>query len=178
MTTTRRARTQCSTCDVRPGTTEGVAQLHAGYLKNLFAILDADSVRGREILSRFVAPVVMTPESEGPARRYRATGAFNLAFFLAAASSGARAAGKSSCAGLQPHVGNGLDGADCGAISGLGRLRASIAVYDRAGLGRNGRVFVLHEQSHAFHDGLAPFGPVLDRPGDTKNADGDAADRD
>ncbi len=68
----------------------------AGYLKNLFTLLETDPVRGREILSRFVAPIVMTPESEGPARRYRATGAFNLAYFLGAPSSGS---GKSSCAG-------------------------------------------------------------------------------
>jgi len=54
----------------------------AGYLKNLFTLLETDSVRGREILSRFVAPVVMTPEVEGQARRYRGTGAFNLSFFL------------------------------------------------------------------------------------------------
>lgn len=68
----------------------------AGYLKNLFTLLETDPVRGREILSRFVAPIVMTPESEGPARRYRATGAFNLSYFLGAPSSGS---GKSSCAG-------------------------------------------------------------------------------
>lgn len=68
----------------------------AGYLKNLFTLLETDPVRGREILSRFVAPIVMTPESEGPARRYRATGAFNLAYFLGAPSSWS---GKSSCAG-------------------------------------------------------------------------------
>ena len=29
---------------------------------------------------------VMTPEAEGPVRRYRATGAFNLSFFLSALS--------------------------------------------------------------------------------------------
>lgn len=68
----------------------------AGYLKNLFALLETDTVRGREILSRFVAPVVMTPEVEGPNRRYRATGAFNIAYFLNAVSSGS---GKSGCAG-------------------------------------------------------------------------------
>lgn len=68
----------------------------AGYLKSLFTLLDTDPVRGREILSRFVAPIVMTPESEGPARRYRATGAFNLAYFLNAVPNGS---GKSSCAG-------------------------------------------------------------------------------
>jgi len=58
----------------------------AGYLKNLFALLETDPIRGREILSRFVSPIVMTPEVEGPSRRYRATGAFNLSFFLGAPS--------------------------------------------------------------------------------------------
>lgn len=65
----------------------------AAYLKDLFPLLEADPVRGREILSRFLAPVVMTPETESPVRRYRATGAFNLSFLLSAASSGS---GKSS----------------------------------------------------------------------------------
>jgi hypothetical protein len=45
-----------------------------------------------------VAPIVMTPEVDGPNRRYRATGAFNLAHFLAPPSNGS---GKSSCAGPQ-----------------------------------------------------------------------------
>ena len=68
----------------------------SGYLKNLFGLLETDSVRGREILSRFVAPIVMTPEKEGSARRYRVTGAFNLAYFLAPLPSGS---GKYGCAG-------------------------------------------------------------------------------
>jgi hypothetical protein len=46
----------------------------AGYLKSLFTLLAVGPIRGREILSRFVAPIVMTPESQGPGRRYRATG--------------------------------------------------------------------------------------------------------
>jgi hypothetical protein len=72
----------------------------AGYFRNLVALLETDSVRGREVLSRFVSPVVMTPEGEGPARRYRATGAFNLAFFLSPARlEGAGVVVKSSCAG-------------------------------------------------------------------------------
>jgi hypothetical protein len=41
----------------------------------------------------------MTPEKEGSARRYRVTGAFNLAYFLAPLPSGS---GKYGCAGLQP----------------------------------------------------------------------------
>jgi site-specific DNA recombinase len=79
----------------------------AGYLKNLFTLLETEPVRGREILARFVAPIVMTPEiepsprglanGEGLGRRYRATGAFNLSFLLSSASS-ARF-GKSGCAG-------------------------------------------------------------------------------
>jgi hypothetical protein len=68
----------------------------AGYLTNLFALLETDPARGREILSRFVAPIVMTPETNGPDRGYRVTGAFNLAFFLELPTDGS---GKSSCAG-------------------------------------------------------------------------------
>jgi len=90
----------------------------AGYLKNLWALLDADPARGREILARFVAPIVMTPEAEGPVRRYRATGAFNLSFLLTAANSANRF-GKSSCAGLQPNVGNRLDDTDRGQVGRL-----------------------------------------------------------
>jgi hypothetical protein len=71
----------------------------AGYLKNLLGLLETDPARGREILSRFVAPIVMTPEVEGPNRRYRATGAFNLSFFLTGASSPESRSGKSGCAG-------------------------------------------------------------------------------
>jgi site-specific DNA recombinase len=79
----------------------------ASYAKNLFALLETDPVRGREILARFVAPVVLTPEvappartpghGEGPRRQYRATGAFNLSFFLTGAQSDR--SGKSGCAG-------------------------------------------------------------------------------
>lgn len=69
------------------------------YFRNLFTLLDTDPARGREILSRFVAPIVMTPEIEGPARRYRATGAFNLGFFLNAISTAETRTGKSGCAG-------------------------------------------------------------------------------
>lgn len=67
----------------------------AGYLKNLFELLETDPARGREILSRFVTPVVMTPEEEGPVRRYRATGALDLSFFL----TGPGVVDNSSCAG-------------------------------------------------------------------------------
>jgi hypothetical protein len=34
-----------------------------GYVGNLFTLLETDPARGREILSRFVAPIVMTPEN-------------------------------------------------------------------------------------------------------------------
>ncbi len=67
----------------------------ASYLRNLFALLDKDPARGNAVLARFVAPVVMTPEAEGPARRYRVTGAFNLSFCLG----GSEVADKCSCAG-------------------------------------------------------------------------------
>src|SRR4029078_10469030 len=67
----------------------------AGYLKNLFGLLDTDPVRGREALSRFVSPVLITPENaEGPERRYRATGAFNLSFLLTAAAASESRSGK------------------------------------------------------------------------------------
>jgi hypothetical protein len=71
----------------------------AGYLENLLTLLETDPVRGRELLSRFVSPVVMTPEAEGPERRYRATGAFNLSFILTAAASSEGRSGKYGCAG-------------------------------------------------------------------------------
>ena len=67
----------------------------ARFVKNLFGLLDADPARGNATLSRFLAPVVMTPEVDGPARRYRASGAFHLAFCL----NGSEVADKFSCAG-------------------------------------------------------------------------------
>jgi site-specific DNA recombinase len=71
----------------------------ASYLDDLLGVLQTDTVRGRELLSRFVSPVIMTPETESPVRRYRATGAFNLSFLLTAAASGESGSGKSGCAG-------------------------------------------------------------------------------
>jgi len=71
----------------------------AGYVKNLLALLETDSTRGREILARFVAPIVMTPKAEGPDRGYRATGAFNMSFFLSVGTVVPDRSGKSSCAG-------------------------------------------------------------------------------
>jgi hypothetical protein len=65
----------------------------AGYLDGLLGILQADTVRGRELLSRFVSPIIMTPETETPVRRYRATGAFNLSYFLTATASGESGSG-------------------------------------------------------------------------------------
>ena len=71
----------------------------AAYLKSLWTLLEADPARGRDVLSRFVAPVVLTPmNAENPGRSYRATGAFNFSFFLSGAFSGS---GISSCAGAQ-----------------------------------------------------------------------------
>ena len=75
------------------------ATVIASYLKNLFPLLGRDPVRGREILARFVAPIVMTPETEGPTRRYRATGAFNFSFLVGAAGVGGKGGDKSGCAG-------------------------------------------------------------------------------
>ena len=72
------------------------------YLRNLFALVEADAKRGREALAHHVRPIVMTPEAEGPNRRYRATGAVNVSSALRAAqvsARGARGSGKSSCAG-------------------------------------------------------------------------------
>jgi hypothetical protein len=63
--------------------------------------IETDPMRGREVLSRFVAPVILTPEAEGPERRYRATGAFNLSFLLTAAAMGESRSGKFGCAGPQ-----------------------------------------------------------------------------
>ncbi len=71
----------------------------AGLMKKLLPVLETDPVRGRELLSRFVSPIVMTPETEGPVRRYRAAGAFNLGFFLNAAVSSDKGSGKFGCAG-------------------------------------------------------------------------------
>ncbi len=71
----------------------------ASYLDDLLGVLQTDTVRGRELLARFVSPIIMTPETENPVRRYRATGAFNLSYFLTAAASGESGSGKSSCAG-------------------------------------------------------------------------------
>lgn len=71
----------------------------ASYLKNLFPLLDTDPVKGREVLARFVSPIVMTPEAESPTRRYRATGAFNLAFFVNAVGNKNRVCGNDGCAG-------------------------------------------------------------------------------
>ena len=66
------------------------------YLSNLFGVLEADPARGRELLAKHVRPVLMTPQADGAARSYRATGAFNLAAVVPAVQ---RPAGKSGCAG-------------------------------------------------------------------------------
>jgi hypothetical protein len=38
----------------------------AGHLRNLFTLLDTDPARGRELLSRFISPVVMTQKPKAP----------------------------------------------------------------------------------------------------------------
>ncbi|HEX2880319.1 MAG TPA: recombinase family protein [Polyangiaceae bacterium] len=87
----------------RQGTTRSAVMPHptaiASYVKNLFGLLETDPTWGREWLARFVSPVVMTPEVEGPSRRYRATGAFDLSFLLTAVSGGNGRSSKVSCAG-------------------------------------------------------------------------------
>ena len=53
------------------------AAIHV-YLRHLFARVEGAAVRGREALSLHVRPIVMTPETDGPRRAYRAAGVFNL----------------------------------------------------------------------------------------------------
>jgi hypothetical protein len=107
-------------------------------------VLQTDTVRGRELLSRFVSPIIMTPETENPVRRCRATGAFNLSFFLTAAASGESGSGKSSCAGAQLHVDNCRDGPDRG--SGGVTPRTSPTLLPGAGSPRRWRPHE-HDQS-------------------------------
>lgn len=85
----------------------------AAYLKSLFTMLEADTTRGREILSRFVSPIVMTPEVENDTRGYRVTGAFNMSFLLiAAAGGGTRGAGGSGTGGKGAATMDGRETAD------------------------------------------------------------------
>lgn len=63
------------------------------YLGNLVGVLETDPARGGKRLGRHLAQVTMTPEGEGPERRYRASEAFNLSTLLREAS------GKSSSGG-------------------------------------------------------------------------------
>lgn len=51
----------------------------ASYSTNLLRLLETDVVRGREVLARHLSPVVMTPEIDEQGRRYRMSGAFNIA---------------------------------------------------------------------------------------------------
>jgi DNA invertase Pin-like site-specific DNA recombinase len=53
-----------------------------GYAKNLFRVLEADAARGREILARSLAPVVLTPYEKLGQRSYRMSGALNVADVL------------------------------------------------------------------------------------------------
>jgi hypothetical protein len=75
-----KAERAAATKEARPPAVPAPAVI-AAYLTNLLVLLQTDPARGREILSRFVAPIVMTPEP-GPVRGYRATGAFNLSCFV------------------------------------------------------------------------------------------------
>lgn len=54
----------------------------AADFRNVMGILKADPTRGRELLARFVAPLTMTPQTHESPNRWRATGAFDLSFFL------------------------------------------------------------------------------------------------
>ena len=51
-----------------------------GYIRNLFECLERDPERARGLLRAHFeqSPLILTPQSEGPDRFYRATGAFNL----------------------------------------------------------------------------------------------------
>jgi site-specific DNA recombinase len=63
--------------------------------KNVMGILKADATRGRELLARFVSPLVMTPQpgnDESP-NRWKATGALDLSFFLGAQGAGVQESG-------------------------------------------------------------------------------------
>jgi hypothetical protein len=60
---------------IRSGRASGSAI--RGYVQNLFAILETDPVRDRELPTCHLRPILLTPETEGATRRYRATGAFN-----------------------------------------------------------------------------------------------------
>lgn len=51
----------------------------AGFLRESLGVLRTDPVKGREFLTKHLAPVVMTPEGEGRERHYRMTGAFDMA---------------------------------------------------------------------------------------------------
>ncbi len=69
-------------------------------VRELLAVLETNPTRGRELLSRLVSPIVMSPfvASSGH-REYRATGAFKLGYFVGLGAD--QVADKGGCAGAQ-----------------------------------------------------------------------------
>lgn len=49
-----------------------------GYLADLLGTLEADPVKGRQLLALHLGSILLTPKNEGPDRFYQATGALNL----------------------------------------------------------------------------------------------------
>lgn len=88
LTELKAARAAASTTAANPVRPIPHPTVISGYLENLRTLLETDPARGRDVLSRFVAPVVLTPNAEGPGRSYRATGAFNFSVLLSGAFSG------------------------------------------------------------------------------------------
>ncbi|HXI55046.1 MAG TPA: hypothetical protein VNO55_03245, partial [Polyangia bacterium] len=60
-----------------------------GYLRNLLASLEADQAKARELLVRYMPPLLMTPEG----RAYKITGGFDLCQLLADTPGGGAAGG-------------------------------------------------------------------------------------
>jgi hypothetical protein len=54
------------------------AEKLAGYLEELVTILSRDAARGQALPAGHIAPVVLTPDGEGPDRHYRLNGALNI----------------------------------------------------------------------------------------------------
>jgi site-specific DNA recombinase len=55
-----------------------------GYIRNLLTVLEGDPAQAREILTRHIQPLVLTPTEDG----YQITGAFDLATVIQGADSG------------------------------------------------------------------------------------------
>ena len=54
----------------------------AGHLSELFATVTEDVTKGREVLTRHLGKITMTPAADGTRKHYVATGAFNLGVAL------------------------------------------------------------------------------------------------